>query len=202
VHDRSGAPVDEDELGTEDVAFPLHVRSHWNHAPSSERVVHLFLALDDAVALMRREHDRAGHDQRLLIFLADLLPVLDVGEYALVRFEVFFVFDLCGGRRGAAALTAGRLVGDFHQRQHVSVDDAQLRLGSQLTAEQPRGLQIRVDVVGAAGDEAGDEDALKRRHIQLRTDRRLDRDLVIVGARRRQQDECGTTERPCESCGH
>ena len=167
---------------------------------------------------VRREHHRAGDDQRLLIFLADLLPVLDVGEEGLVRLEILLFLDR-GSLSGVAACGASpfgsafdslfplcrpclrrswpappslpaRLVlgRDFHQRQHVGIDDAQLGLGAQLTAQQARRLEVAVDVVGAAGDEAGDEHALKRRHIELRLDRRLDRNLVVVRASRGQQD--------------
>ena len=38
--------------------------------------------------------------------------------------------------------------------------------------------QVGVDILVGAGDEAGDEDALARRHIQLRLDRRFKRGLV------------------------
>src|SRR6185503_18828735 len=77
-------------------------------AAASERVVHFFLALDDTRALVRREHHRAGDDQRVLIFLADLLPVLDVREDVLVRLEVLGVLDGRGlvGRRGLRRLAA------------------------------------------------------------------------------------------------
>src|SRR5579884_1893188 len=52
VHDRAGAAVDEDELRLQDVALALHVGAHRDDAPAAERIVDLFLALDDARALV------------------------------------------------------------------------------------------------------------------------------------------------------
>jgi hypothetical protein len=76
---------------------------------------------------------------------------------------------------------------DLDERKEVGVDDFQRRLGAQLAAQQPHRLLIRVDVFAAAGDEADDQHALERRDIQLRLDRRLDRDLVIAGAARQRE---------------
>ena len=68
------------------------------------------------------------------------------------------------------------------QRHHVGVDHPERRLVAELTAQQADRFLIRVEVLVAAGHEAGDEDALERRHVQLRLDRRFDRDLERVGA--------------------
>src|SRR5712691_4065421 len=96
VHDGARAAVDEDELRLEDVTLALHVGPDRNDAPAAERVVHLFFALHDARARVRREHHRTGDDQRILVLLANLLPVLDVREDVLVRLEILGVLD--GGR--------------------------------------------------------------------------------------------------------
>ena len=42
---------------------------------------------------MRAEQDRAGDDQRVLIFLADLLPEVDVREDAFERLQILFILD-------------------------------------------------------------------------------------------------------------
>ena len=194
---------------------------------------------------MRREEHRAGDDQRVLVFLAELLPERDVGEDALVRLEILLVADLDFGvgcaawpaaRLGAGVVRAGSrdrrqllavggvrlatgcvacrcdrrlcrrlLVGDLGERQHVGFDHAQRRLRAQLAAQQPHRLEVRVHVLGAAGDEAGDEHALERRHVHLRLDRRLDRDLVEVraGRRRAQHEQPSEASDRCGvSCGH
>ena len=54
---------------------------------------------------MRREQHRAGDDQRVLIFLADRLPVRDVGEQPLVRLEILLVLDASAA--AAASASAG-----------------------------------------------------------------------------------------------
>ena len=69
---------------------------------------------------------------------------------------------------------------DLDERHDVGVDDPQRRLRAQLAAQQPDRFLVGVDVVGAAGDEAGDQHALERRDVQLRLDRRLDRDLEVA----------------------
>ena len=91
------------------------------------------------------------------------------------------------------------LLRDVDERHHVGVDDLERRLGAQLAAQQPHGFLVGVDVVAAAGDEAGDEHALERRYIQLRLDRRFDRNLVGVGAARDEHDRgSGRGERGSE----
>ena len=88
-----------------------------------------------------------------------------------------------GGGRSAARRRWPCLVGgDLGERQDFGLDHAQRRLRSQLAAEQPHRLEVRIDVVGAAADEAGDQHAPERRHVHLRLDRRFDRHLVEVGA--------------------
>ena len=140
---------------------------------------------------MRREQHGAGDDERILIFLADALPVVRVGEDVLVGLQVFLVPDLvglqCFARLGSRA---GRLTlrpavrRDVHQRKHVGIDHAQVRLHAQLASQQANRLEIAIDIVGAAGEEAGDEDALKRRHVELGGDWRFNRNLVEAGASR------------------
>ena len=91
-----------------------------------------------------------------------------------------------GRRRPATPAAAGFALGLFlarcRERQDFGFDHAQLRLRAQLAAEEPHRFEVRVDVVGAAADEAGDEHALERRHVHLRLDGRFDRDLVEAGA--------------------
>ena len=82
-------------------------------------------------------------------------------------------------RRRRLAALALRLR-DLDERQDVGVDDLQRRLRAQLAAQQPDGFLIGVDVFVAARDEAGDQDALKCRDIELGPNRRLDRDLEVA----------------------
>ena len=67
------------------------------------------------------EQHRAGDDQRVLVFLADLLPEVDVGEDALERLEILLVADMLRlarlrrvlaacGRRPAPRAPAMRMV--------------------------------------------------------------------------------------------
>ncbi len=91
----------------------------------------------------------------------------------------------------------GLFLRDFDQRQHVRFDHPQVRTCAQLAPQQAHRFEIRVDIVQAAGDEAHDVHALERRDIELRLDRRLDRNLVEVGAAGRGQhhhasDRCGS----------
>ena len=143
---------------------------------------------------MRPEQHHPGDDERLLVFLADLFPVLDVGEELLVGLEILFFLDRrqprLRRRRGVGGRGRRRrrrrpcllLSGDFGQRQRFGLDDAQAAFLAQLAAEQSDRFQIRVDFFVAAGDEAGDQYALERRDIQLRLDRRFDRDLEVARA--------------------
>jgi hypothetical protein len=57
---------------------------------------------------VRREQHRAGDDQRVLIFLADLLPVRNIGEEAFVRLQILLVFDLFGQRQDLTRALVGR----------------------------------------------------------------------------------------------
>ena len=106
-------------------------------------------------------------------------------------------------RRGAlsrlpapVALPVPCLFAAMSTAERVRFDDPQGRLRPQLAAQQPHRLQVRVDVVGAAADEPGDQDARERRHVHLRLDRRFDRNLVEVGAGGRR-----TAQRLATSCG-
>ena len=66
---------------------------HRDDAPAAELVVDLALLRHEAGRLRRREEHGAGDDQRVLVFLAELLPERDVGEDALVLLEVLLVAD-------------------------------------------------------------------------------------------------------------
>ena len=162
-----GAAVDEDEPRPEDEALALHVGAHRHHAAAAERVVDFLLALDDAAS--------AACGVNITV------PVTISGCWysSPICFQYSTSANRCSyGSRSLSSLiapgagcarSAGRLAGrarfggDFHQRQDVGVDDAQLRLGAQLAAQQARRFEVAVHVVGAAGDEAGDEHALERR---------------------------------------
>ena len=89
----AGAAVDEDERRAQDEALALHVGPDRHDDAAAERIVGFLLALHEARALLRREQHRAGDDQRLLIFLADPLPVRDVREDVLIRLEIFLVVE-------------------------------------------------------------------------------------------------------------
>src|SRR5207248_19537 len=109
VHRRAGAAVDEDELRPENEAFALHVHPCRNHAAAAEAVERFLIALDEPRRRAVGEEDRAGDDERILIFLADAFPVRSVGEEALVRLEIFFVLDvLRQGDTLLAAIAVGR----------------------------------------------------------------------------------------------
>ncbi len=128
---------------------------------------------------------------------------LDVREDVLVRVEILLLLDRWRkGSRRAAAVAVAAFGGDVLERQYVGVDHAELGLRAQLAAQETRGFQIAIDILGAAGNEAGDEDALKRRDVQLGPDWRLDRDLERVRAGRRQQHRGDTAEQPNASCDH
>ena len=81
------------------------------------------------------------------------------------------------GRLGRASPCSGAMSASGSD---VGFDDAQRRLRAQLAAQQAHRFEVRVHILGAAADEPGDEHALERRHVHLRLDRRLDRDLVEV----------------------
>jgi hypothetical protein len=115
-----------------------------------------------------------------------------------------------GSGRAAAAIVdaAGRgdldlIAGDLGQRQNFGFDDAERRLASQLTAEQPYRLEISIHVIAAAADEASDEDPRERRDVHLRLDGRLDRNLVEIGAPDRGAQHQGASEyRDVSGSGH
>ena len=101
VEDGAGAAVDENEPRLQDEALALHVGADRDHAAAAERIVDFAVLHHEAVVLMRREEDGAGDDQRRLVFLAQLLPVGDVGEQLFVGFEILVVLDQDGdARRG------------------------------------------------------------------------------------------------------
>jgi hypothetical protein len=129
----------------------------------------------------------------------------------LVGLEILLVLDLrWRGMRFRVGLGGGLAAiapiapfgGDVDQRKHVGVDDAELGLRAELAAKQAHRFEVRVHVLAAAGNESRDEHALERRHIELRTDRRLDGDLEVAGAGGHRDRGDEATGRPCESCGH
>jgi hypothetical protein len=123
----------------------------------------------------------------------------------LVRLQILFVVEhrrlvlilrrlhglLIGYRRRRGLGTI--LFRDLEQRQRVGVDHAHDALVSQLAAKQAHRFHVGVDVFIGARDEAGDEDALERRDVQLGRDGRLDRDLGVTRTRREsgQQRQAG-----------
>ena len=109
-----------------------------------------------------------------------------------------------GAAWGRSCGTTGiaSLCGDIHERQNIRIDHAELRLRTQLATQQARGFKITVHVLGATGDEPGNEHALKCRNIQLGPDGRFDRDLEGVRAGRGQQNCHETTECSYRSCDH
>ena len=117
-----------------------------------------------------------------------------------VRLEVLLFFDRWGRGCGTTGITS--LCGDIHERQNIRIDHAELRLRTQLATKQARGFKVTVHVLGATGDEPGNEHALKCRNIQLGPDGRFDRDLERVRAGRGQQNDDETTERLDGSCDH
>src|SRR5512145_1063197 len=91
IERRSGAAVDEDELGGQNEAFALHVGPHGRHAAAAELIVEFAVLDDEAVLLVRGEEHRARDDQRVLMLLADALPELDVRENPLILFQILLV---------------------------------------------------------------------------------------------------------------
>src|SRR6185295_14980227 len=80
-----GPAVDEDELRLQDEALALHVGADRHYPTAAYLVDHFLLALHEPRARVRGEQHRAGDDEGVLVFLADLLPEVDVGEDALER---------------------------------------------------------------------------------------------------------------------
>ena len=156
---------------------------------------------------MRREQHRAGDDQRVLVFLADALPVGGVGEQALVRLEIFFVLDIlrqrqrprsvaapCGRRgfarrrsprrasAGAPAPCSGparlRSAAGRRRRSPCSDDLVRSWLRSRRTVSWFASTSSVPPATKPATSTRWNAD-----DIQLRLDRRLDRDLVVVRRR-------------------
>ena len=191
-------------FGREQEALAVDVVAHRHDAPAAERVELFDVARHPAGALLRHEEDRAGDDQRVLILLADPPPVGGVREETLVGLEVLLVLDFLRQREGqrGAIQVGGRpgvarylerwrrlvlILRDLAQLHDVGVDDSERRLRAKLAAQQPDRLLVRIDVVGAAGDESGDQHALECRDVELRLDGRLDRDLEVARRRSRQR---------------
>ncbi len=85
------------------------------------------------------------------------IRVASVGRFGLRRLgRLLAVGSAARATAAAARLALGLFLGDLGERQHFGFDDAQRRLRAQLAAQQPHGFEVRVDVVGAAADEAGD----------------------------------------------
>src|SRR5262249_8932227 len=91
---RARATVDEHELRPEDETLAFEVLSNRNDSPASVAIDLLDIARHESRAAVRHEQHGAGDDQRVLVFLADSLPVRRVRKKALVRFEVLLLFDL------------------------------------------------------------------------------------------------------------
>ena len=172
---------------------PVTISGCWNSSPS------FFQVLDVG-------EDRLEAGQALLVADArhggrGLLGLCPAGSTASGVGFTSGVTGLLGrgglrrGRRrfGRGARILVHLLGDLGEREHVRFDHAQARPRAELAAEQPDRLEVGVDVVRAAGDEADDVDPLERRHVELRLDRRLDRNLVEADAARRDE---GERERP------
>ncbi len=128
---------------------------------------------------------------------------------AVVLVDQLAVRDAVGG-----CFAFGRglvlILRDLDERHRVGVDHAQRRLRAQLAPQQAHRFLVGVELVVAAGDEAGDEHALERGHVELGPDRRFDRDLEQLaaaghgqhGAGRRDRTERETVTCPSETRGH
>src|SRR4249920_2212180 len=90
----SRTAIDENELRSEDEAFTLLERADRDDAPAAELVVDFTLRHHEAGVLRRREKNGARDDQRVLVFLTELLPERRVGEDALVLLEILLAADL------------------------------------------------------------------------------------------------------------
>ena len=93
------------------------------------------------------------------------------------------------GDAGVGGDCARLLPGELGERQRLGFDHAQAAFLSKLAAEQAHGFEIGVDLFITAGDEAGNEDALKRRDVQLGLDRRFDGDFEVARAPGERADE-------------
>ena len=124
----------------------------------------------------------------------------------LVQLEIRVLADLDWCRRvfvlAGCVTSRAAFKGDFDQRKDITIDDPQVRFVSQLAAQQARGLEVPINILGAAGDEARHQDAVERRHVELWTDRRLQWDLVVVRAGRGHDDRSKATEYSRDWRGH
>ena len=122
---------------------------------------------------MRREVHSPGHDQRVLKFFSQLLPVTRIGEDVLERLEVFLRVPLALVfvgvslatifRFGCVTLATGLAVGEEiwpalllrHRREldDVGVYHLELGVAPQLAPEEPSGFEVRIHLVTAPGDE-------------------------------------------------
>ena len=120
----AGAAVDEDEPRLDDEALALHVNAVGLDDAAAERIDDLAVGGDETRRLRVREQHGPGHDQRVLMLLAELFPELGVLEDGLIALEILFVADLAvaglrtawQGRNGLQLLGAafrrrGRLSG-------------------------------------------------------------------------------------------
>ena len=212
VHRRAGAAVDEDELRPQDEAFALHVGARRDDAAAAEAVVDFLdsrctkpereFGVNSTVPVTISGF---WYSSPILFQYAVLANSRSYGSRSFSSLMSFGSGSAWRGRdrrAGVAARTSdcsraparprssralARLVlflRDVDQRHDVGVDHLERRFRAELAAQQADRFLVRVDVFGAAGDEAGDEHALKRRDIQLRLDRRFDRDFEVVGAAR------------------
>ena len=149
------------------------------------------VAIRETMPLLRDlgEQDRSGDDERALVLLADLLPELLVRQNLLVfrRGPCSFLIRGSSGRRPAGAGVARRLSTSSTSVQHVGVDHPQVRLACAAGFAGAARFPCSDRCSCAAGEESGDQHALKRRDVELGLDRRLDRDLVEADAAGRGQ---------------
>ena len=137
---------------------------------------------------MRREQHRAGDDQRLLIFFADLLPVFDVREQALVRLEILFFLDRRRACRRGAGAGRSRPLG---RRTSISGrTSASMTRRSDLVRSWLRSSRVVSRLPSTSSVPPEMKPATSTRwnaaDIELRPDRRLDRDFVVARARRQR----------------
>src|SRR5688572_10760166 len=74
VDRRARTAVDEDEFRAQDEPLPLHPDPLGQRRAAAQIVPAFLIPRDEARGLLRCEQHRSGDDQRVLIFLADLLP--------------------------------------------------------------------------------------------------------------------------------
>ena len=164
---------------------------------------------------MRREEHRAGDDERVLELLADLLPVVDVGEDRLERLEVLLVLDARRVRVAGGWAAGGCCARSARRRRRCrcrrcpapacrrspTARRARCSTASSSSGSTSASITRRPDfdrswlrsrrTVSRFASTSSEppamkpaiEHALERRHVQLRLDRRFDRDLVEAGAR-------------------